>query len=183
EGLTRIARRVHRYTCILAATLRQAGIDAGTAFFDTLRIGGIDAEAIHLAASHERVNLRKIDATSVGISLDETTTRGDLKALARIFGIQLDDAAIEALDAETPDAIPAGLLRDTPFLTHPVFNRYHSEHEMLRYLRQLADKDLAMDRTMIPLGSCTMKLNATAEMIPITWPEFANIHPLAPPSQ
>src|SRR5690606_27844591 len=113
--------------------------------------------------------------------LDETTTREDVVALAKIFGVQVDD--VDALDAETADALPPELLRTSAYLQHPVFNTYHSEHELLRYMRALSDKDLAMDRTMIPLGSCTMKLNATAEMIPITWPEFANIHPLAPAAQ
>jgi len=181
EGLTRIARRVHRYTAILAAALRGAGLRVGDAFFDTLRVDGVNADEIHLYASHDRINLRKIGPDSVGISLDETTTRHDVVAIARIFGVGIDD--IDALDAATADALPAGLVRTSQFLQHPIFNTHHSEHELLRYLRQLADKDLAMDRTMIPLGSCTMKLNATAEMIPVTWPEFAGIHPLAPASQ
>ncbi|HRO26098.1 MAG TPA: aminomethyl-transferring glycine dehydrogenase [Luteimonas sp.] len=183
EGLTRIARRVHRQAAILAAALRQAGVSVGEGFFDTLHVTGVDAEQVHLYASHQRINLRKLDASSVGISLDETVTRADLAALAKIFGADLTDSAIEALDAATADALPASLRRSSDFLTHPVFNTHHSEHELLRYMRALADKDLAMDRTMIPLGSCTMKLNATAEMIPITWPEFANVHPLAPASQ
>ncbi|WP_140723060.1 aminomethyl-transferring glycine dehydrogenase [Pseudomonas sp. Hp2] len=181
DGLKRIATRVHRYTAILAAALRSAGLQLNDTFFDTLTVEGVDAEEIHTYASHARINLRKIDGRRVGISLDETATRQDVVALAKLFGVQIDD--IEALDAETPDALPAGLRRTSAFLTHPVFNTHHSEHELLRYLRSLADKDLAMDRTMIPLGSCTMKLNATAEMIPVTWPEFANIHPLAPAAQ
>src|SRR5690606_14213148 len=168
---------------ILAAALRKAGVQVDEGFFDTLHVGGVDAEQVHLYASHQRINLRKIDATSVGISLDETVTRADLAALAKIFGADLDDATIDALDAATPDALPQALLRESAFLQHPVFNTHHSEHELLRYMRALADRDLGMDRTMIPLGSCTMKLNATAEMIPITWPEFADIHPLAPGSQ
>jgi glycine dehydrogenase len=180
-GLTRIARRVHRLAAILAGALRQAGVDVGSDFFDTLHIRGIDAAAIHARAQAAHVNLRQIDAGSLGISLDETTTRENVVALAALFGARIDD--IDALDAVTTDALPAALRRQSAFLTHPVFNTHHSEHELLRYLRALADKDLAMDRTMIPLGSCTMKLNATAEMIPITWPEFANIHPLAPAAQ
>ncbi len=183
EGLVRVARRVHRMTAILAAALRQAGVQVSEGFFDTLLVTGVDADQVHLYASHQRINLRKIDATRVGISLDETTTRADLAALAKVFGAELGDNAINALDATTADALPAALLRETGFLQHPVFNTHHSEHELLRYMRALADKDLAMDRTMIPLGSCTMKLNANAEMIPVTWPEFANIHPLAPASQ
>ncbi len=183
DGLTRIARRVHRQAAILAAALRQAGVSVADNFFDTLHLTGVNAEQVHLFASHQRINLRKIDAGSVGISLDETTTRADLSAIAKVFGVDLDDAAIDALDAEIGDELPASLTRSSAFLTHPVFNTHHSEHELLRYLRALADKDLAMDRTMIPLGSCTMKLNATAEMIPVTWPAFANIHPLAPAAQ
>jgi glycine dehydrogenase len=181
EGLTRIARRVHRLTAILAASLRAAGVQVGRHFFDTLHVTGIDANAVLDRALDAGINLRAIDGTSLGLSLDETTTREDVVALARVFGARIDD--IDALDRETADALPAGLLRTSPFLAHPVFNTHHSEHELLRYMRGLADKDLAMDRTMIPLGSCTMKLNATAEMIPVTWPEFANIHPLAPADQ
>jgi glycine dehydrogenase len=181
DGLVRIARRVHRLTAILAAALRKCGVEVGGDFFDTLFVTGVDAADIHVKAAKAGINLRRIDAGSVGISLDETTTRDEVVALAGLFDAIIDD--IDALDAATPDALPASLLRTSKFLTHPVFNTHHSEHEMLRYMRALADKDLAMDRTMIPLGSCTMKLNATAEMIPITWPEFADIHPLAPADQ
>lgn len=181
QGLTRIARRTHRFAAILAAALGKSGVSVGKHFFDTLHVTGIDAAAVHAKAEAARVNLRQIDAGSVGISLDETTSRADLTILASLFGAELGD--IDALDAATADALPDGLLRQSKFLTHPVFNTHHSEHELLRYMRTLADKDLAMDRTMIPLGSCTMKLNATAEMIPVTWPEFANIHPLAPAAQ
>ncbi|NIJ68262.1 aminomethyl-transferring glycine dehydrogenase [Xanthomonas sp. 60] len=180
EGLTRIARRTHRLAVILASALRSHGVAVGTDFFDTLHITDVDAEAIHAAARAAGYNLRAIDSRSVGISLDETATREDIVAVAAMFGAPLD---IEALDATVAPAIPAGLQRTSAFLTHPVFNTHHSEHELLRYLRSLADKDLAMDRTMIPLGSCTMKLNATAEMIPVTWPEFGNIHPLVPADQ
>ncbi|TWI07313.1 aminomethyl-transferring glycine dehydrogenase [Aerolutibacter ruishenii] len=181
EGLTRIARRTHRLASILAGALRFAGVTVGPDFFDTLHVLGVDADAIHAKAKAARINLRHIDAGSVGISLDETTTRDDIVAIAGLFGATIAD--IDVMDANTADELPAGLLRTSAFLTHPVFNTHHSEHELLRYLRSLADKDLAMDRTMIPLGSCTMKLNATAEMIPITWPEFGNIHPLAPAEQ
>ncbi|HYM85938.1 MAG TPA: aminomethyl-transferring glycine dehydrogenase, partial [Pseudoxanthomonas sp.] len=181
EGLTRIARRAHRLATLLASALREAGMNVGDGFFDTLHVTGVEAASLHAKAATVRINLRAIDAGSVGISLDETTTREDLAALAGLFDVTLTD--IDALDANATDALPASLSRTSPFLTHPVFNTHHSEHEMLRYMRSLADKDLAMDRTMIPLGSCTMKLNATAEMIPVTWPEFGNIHPLAPASQ
>ncbi|MCC5043627.1 MULTISPECIES: aminomethyl-transferring glycine dehydrogenase [Xanthomonas] len=180
EGLTRIARRTHRLAAILAAALRSAGVTVGEHFFDTLHVKAIDADAIHAKARAAGINLRAIDSEAVGISLDETSTRADVVALAQLFGAQAD---IDALDAATADALPQGLRRTSAFLQHPVFNTHHSEHELLRYMRSLADKDLAMDRTMIPLGSCTMKLNATAEMIPVTWPEFGAIHPLAPPEQ
>ncbi|MDE2225486.1 MAG: aminomethyl-transferring glycine dehydrogenase [Xanthomonadaceae bacterium] len=181
EGLVRIARRTHRFAAILAAALRKGGIEVAGDFFDTLHVTGIDAHTVHAMAHAAHVNLRRIDDQSLAIALDETTTRDDVHQLASLFGARIDD--VDALDRETPDALPASLVRHSAFLTHPVFNSYRSEHEMLRYLRQLADKDLALDRSMIPLGSCTMKLNATAEMVPITWPEFANIHPLAPADQ
>jgi glycine dehydrogenase len=181
DGLVRIARRTHRLAAILAAALRRAGIKVGDDFFDTLHVTGIDAHTVHAMAGAAHINLRHIDATSLSISLDETTTRDDVVQLAALFGARIED--IDALDRDTPDALPAALRRQSAFLVHPVFNSHHSEHEMLRYLRQLADKDLALDRSMIPLGSCTMKLNATAEMIPVTWPEFGNIHPLAPATQ
>ncbi|MBE1159705.1 aminomethyl-transferring glycine dehydrogenase [Dyella acidiphila] len=181
EGLQRIARRTHRLAAILAAALRNAGMTVGSNFFDTLHITQVDADAIHAKAASKGLNLRQIHGQAVGISLDETTTRADVQALAELFGADLGD--IDEVDTATADALPAALLRQAPFLQHPVFNTHHSEHELLRYMRSLADKDLAMDRTMIPLGSCTMKLNATAEMIPVTWPEFGQIHPLAPAEQ
>jgi glycine dehydrogenase len=184
QGLKRIAQRVHRLTAILAAGLRSAGLRVTDRFFDTITVRGVDANKIHAAARAQKINLRVLEnepgADAVGISLDETTTRTDVEALWRVFGVT---ANIDAIDATVRDAYPASLARTSAYLSHPVFNQYHAEHEMLRYLRSLADRDLALDRTMIPLGSCTMKLNATAEMIPITWPEFANIHPLAPADQ
>ncbi|UJJ60236.1 aminomethyl-transferring glycine dehydrogenase [Rhodanobacter denitrificans] len=180
QGLTRVARRVHRLSAILARALRGANLTVGDEFFDTVCVTGIDADAIHAEAEAAGINLRHLDSTRLGVSLDETTTREDVRALASLFRVDVD---IDGLDNEPIDALPAQLLRSSAFLGHPVFNSYHSEHELLRYMRRLADKDLAMDRTMIPLGSCTMKLNATAEMLPVTWPEFAQIHPLAPASQ
>ncbi|MFN3311449.1 MAG: aminomethyl-transferring glycine dehydrogenase [Thermomonas sp.] len=186
DGLKRIARRVARYTAILAAGLRQLGhASVHATAFDTLCIDAGDRSAALLErARAHRANLRVRGNGSICISLDETTTRADLELLWRIFGG--DDATlpdIDALDASAPSLIPAELARTSAFMTHPVFNTHHSEHELLRYMRTLADKDLAMDRTMIPLGSCTMKLNATAEMIPVTWPEFGNLHPFAPAEQ
>ena len=186
DGLARIAARVARYTAVLAAGLRTLGhASVHATAFDTLCIDAGERNAAIAARARDLgANLRVRGNGSLCVSLDETTTRADLALLWRIFGG--DDAAlpdIDALDASAPDLVPAHLRRTSAFLTHPVFNTHHSEHELLRYMRSLADKDLAMDRTMIPLGSCTMKLNATAEMIPVTWPEFANIHPLAPADQ
>ena len=186
DGLTRIASRVARLTSILAAGLRELGhASVHASAFDTLCIdAGERNAAIAERARAHRANLRVRANGSLCVSLDETTTRADIELLWRIFST--DGAAlpsIDALDASAPSLIPAELARTSTFMTHPVFNTHHSEHEMLRYMRSLADKDLAMDRTMIPLGSCTMKLNATAEMIPVTWPEFGNLHPLAPAAQ
>jgi glycine dehydrogenase len=178
-GLAQIANRTHRFTTILAGALQQAGFAlANQTWFDTLTIATDSADALHAAAVEHGVNLRKVDAGHVGVSLDETTTRDDIALLCKIFGAGEAD-----FDALADDAFPAQLARTSTYLTHPTFHRYHAEHEMLRYLRSLADKDLALDRTMIPLGSCTMKLNATSEMIPVTWPEFSNIHPFAPDAQ
>ena len=181
DGIRCIATRTHRLAALLATALRKADVEVGTGFFDTLHVTGVDADAVHARAAAARINLRRIDGRSLAISLDETSTRADVLALAKLFGARIDD--IDELDASTADALPAPLRRESDFMQHPVFNTHHSEHELLRYMRSLADKDLAMDRTMIPLGSCTMKLNGTAEMIPVTWPEFANIHPLAPADQ
>src|SRR5262249_20234555 len=129
------------------------------------------------------VNFRRLDDATLGLSLDETTTRGDVERVFAVFSGAAPAVTVEALDATVEDALPGALERTSPFLTHPTFNRYHSETEMLRYLRRLADRDIALDRAMIPLGSCTMKLNATSEMIPVTWPEFGAMHPFAPADQ
>ncbi|CAN7268563.1 aminomethyl-transferring glycine dehydrogenase [Pseudoxanthomonas sp. LjRoot168] len=186
EGLARIAGRVARLTAILAEGLRTLGYPAVHASaFDTLCIEPGDArDAILARAKAARLNLRVRGNGSLCISLDETTTRADIDALWGVFAAEGPTLpSVDALDASAPSLIPAALRRTSAFLTHPVFNTHHSEHELLRYMRALSDKDLALDRTMIPLGSCTMKLNATAEMIPVTWPEFGNIHPLAPAEQ
>ncbi|SAI69811.1 glycine dehydrogenase [Bordetella ansorpii] len=188
-GIARIAHRVQRYTAILRAELVKLGIKvANDTFFDTLLLEtGPATPAILTAATCEHINLRRVDGARLAVSLDETVSAADLQALVNVFaaGLEHDDVAldIEALDAQAAGGIPAALRRQGPILSHPVFSSVRSETDMLRYLRRLADKDLALDRTMIPLGSCTMKLNATAEMIPITWPEFAQLHPYAPPSQ
>ncbi|MEU2873941.1 aminomethyl-transferring glycine dehydrogenase [Streptomyces olivoreticuli] len=182
DGLASIARRTHRYATLLAAGLRAGGVEvAHGSYFDTLtvRVPGRAAEVV--AGARDRgVNLRLIDADRAGIACDETTTREVVASVWSAFGV---DADIEALDATTPDALPEGLLRTDDYLTHPVFHAHRSETAMLRYLRSLADRDYALDRGMIPLGSCTMKLNATTEMEPVTWPEFGALHPFAPVEQ
>ncbi|CAH0171786.1 Glycine dehydrogenase (decarboxylating) [Massilia sp. Bi118] len=187
KGLEQIARRVHRYTGILAASLQGLGYQlVNETYFDTLTVIADNADELHRIANDKGVNLRRIDARHVGLSLDETTGRDEIALLAQIFGEAAGksvDVDFDSLDSDVADAFPASLSRTSAYLTHPTFHRYHAEHEMLRYLRSLADKDLALDRTMIPLGSCTMKLNATSEMIPVTWPEFSNIHPFAPDDQ
>ena len=184
DGLRRIAQRVHLMTSVLAKGLHLNNIEpVNTHWFDTLTIKtGARTADIHAAAEGRGINLRVIDASTVGVSLDETTTRDDIACLWDIL-IGNHNLSIEQLSEEVGAALPTDLVRSDSFLTHPTFNRYHSETEMLRYLRKLSDKDIALDRAMIPLGSCTMKLNATAEMLPITWPEFSNMHPFAPASQ
>jgi glycine dehydrogenase len=186
RGLATIAARVHRLTGILSAGLRQLGLDVvNDTYFDTLTLAtGVRTGAIHELATAAHVNLRRIDAGRVGVSLDETTTRDRVRLLWTIFaaeGAALPD--FDAIERDVGGAWPPGLGRTTAFLAHPTFNRHHSETGMLRYLRRLADKDIALDRAMIPLGSCTMKLNATLEMIPVTWREFAHMHPFAPANQ
>ena len=186
-GIRRIANRVNRYTAILRAELVKLGVKvANDSFFDTLLLEtGAATPAILTAADCAHVNLRRVDGARLAVSLDETVTAADLQALVNVFasGLERDDVEldIDALDAAAASGIPAAVARESAILKHPVFSSVQSETDMLRYLRKLADKDLALDRTMIPLGSCTMKLNATAEMIPITWPEFALIHPSRPP--
>ncbi|MCC6250462.1 MAG: aminomethyl-transferring glycine dehydrogenase [Rubrivivax sp.] len=187
EGLKRIARRVASYTAVLAAGLREMGLEVPTTqAFDTLTVAtGARTEAIIAAALREGANLRRLTADHIAVTLDETTTRADLEALWRWFAPKgaTKRPSVAAYEKGIEPLIPPALRRTSTFLTHPVFNTHHSETEMLRYIRSLADKDLALDRSMIPLGSCTMKLNATSEMIPVTWPEFAGLHPFAPRDQ
>ena len=188
-GLKRIAQRVASYTAVLAAGLKELGCAVrSTSAFDAIVVDTGKATAALASKARERgMNLRRFPAWSdsmLGINLDETTTRDDIHAIWSVFaapGQALPDMA--QFEKGVASMIPVEMRRTTPFLTHPVFNRHHSETEMLRYIRSLSDKDLALDRTMIPLGSCTMKLNATSEMLPITWPEFANMHPFAPADQ
>ncbi|GAA3167140.1 aminomethyl-transferring glycine dehydrogenase [Blastococcus jejuensis] len=182
EGLTAIAARVHRSALVLAGWLRAGGLEVvHEHFFDTveIRVPGRAAEVV-AAAAERRINLRQVDADTVAVACDETTSVATLRAVAEAFGVTADESA---LADDGADALPGDLRRRTPFLTHPVFSAHRSETAMLRYLRALSDKDLALDRTMIPLGSCTMKLNAATEMAAITWPEFANLHPFAPVEQ
>ncbi|MEO6031488.1 MAG: glycine dehydrogenase (aminomethyl-transferring), partial [Burkholderiaceae bacterium] len=202
EGLKRIARRIAAYTAILAAGLKQSGWQlVNSNAFDTLEIDTAGKTTDILRAAVERgMNLRRASQGSVSISLDETTTRADVQTLWDVFatraqpggtapegtdhaGAKESRSSFAPFENGVASLIPPQLMRRSAFLTHPVFNRHHSETEMLRFIRSLSDKDLALDRTMIPLGSCTMKLNATAEMIPISWPEFADIHPFAPIEQ
>ncbi|MBC3811483.1 aminomethyl-transferring glycine dehydrogenase [Undibacterium aquatile] len=184
DGLRRIAQRVQRFTAILAAGVQQLGLSlANSTYFDTLTINVSDAGAVHAAATAAGINLRQISATQVGVSLDETVVREDIVSLLTVLAQGKNVPDFAALETAATETVPSTLVRSSAFLTHPTFSRYHAEHEMLRYLRSLADKDLALDRSMIPLGSCTMKLNATSEMIPVTWPEFSNIHPFAPDDQ
>jgi glycine dehydrogenase len=180
EGLREIAQSIHHQASILAAGLERLGFKRlNWHFFDTLTIQAEGrVEEILARARSKGINLRKLDDSHIGIALDETTTPEIIEAVWAAFGGSLTYA-----DFAPQDNLPASLQRKSSYLTHPVFNRYHSETELLRYMRKLADRDLALDRAMIPLGSCTMKLNATAEMMPITWPEFAQLHPFAPAEQ
>jgi glycine dehydrogenase len=192
QGLKTIALRVNRVAAILAAGAKQLGYTlVNEAFFDTVTFEtGARTQTLHDAALARGMNLRHVSETRVGVSVDETTTRADLADLLAVFAqaaFASEAPSVDALDAELSKggtaSFPAALVRESAYLTHPVFNRHHSETEMLRYLRSLSDKDLALDRSMIPLGSCTMKLNATSEMLPVTWPEFGRIHPFAPAEQ
>ena len=188
QGLRTIASRIHRLAAILARALANNGLTPLFAhFFDTVCIdAGERAQTLIAAAEAAGFNLRDGGSGQIGIAIDETTTRADIAALLDALGIAVDADGLNALDAEVRVAdasLPPALLRDDAILTHPVFNTHHTEHEMLRYLKKLQNRDLALDHSMISLGSCTMKLNATSEMIPVTWPEFANLHPFAPTKQ
>ena len=186
EGLKRIARRVQRLTAVLAHALRGAGARVNAEpVFDTLTIGNVSAARVHAAAEGRKFNLRPIDETSVGLSLDETTTLDDVRTLVAFFSESAGagfDAQLTGLDARLAD-LPAPHARQSTFLQHPVFQRHHTEHEMLRYIKRLEAKDLSLVHSMISLGSCTMKLNATSEMFPVSWPEFGRLHPFAPAGQ
>ncbi len=183
DGLRRIAQRTHYLTQVLAAGIDKASSRTSTDhFFDTISVRcQEDASIIHQRAIELGINLRHIDKQTIGISLDETCDAEHVESVWQAFG--LEDLSFASVARETASTLPDEYLRKDDILTHPVFKQYHTETEMLRYLRALADKDIALDRAMIPLGSCTMKLNASSEMFPISWPEFANIHPFAPSEQ
>ncbi len=186
-GLKRIAQRIHRLTVTLAAGLSRLGYKLGSApYFDTLRVDVAENRAADIVerANAHHINLRLIDAHTIGISLDETTSADDLLALFKVFaGDQTPHFTPEELATEVNAEVSDRFARTSTYLTHPVFSQYHSETELLRYIYRLQAKDLSLTTAMIPLGSCTMKLNATAEMIPVTWPEFGQIHPFAPLDQ
>jgi glycine dehydrogenase len=189
KGLVAIARRVHLSAAALRKALLAAGVNVlNDTFFDTLLLEtGVRTTQVLQAARQAQINLRLVNANQVALSLDETVTVHDLTALVSLFAnVMGKPAPVIDLTADAHSAllgVPASVVRQKPILSHPVFSSIQSETDMLRYLRKLSDKDLALDRTMIPLGSCTMKLNATVEMIPVTWPEFALIHPFAPAEQ
>ena len=180
QGLCTIARRVHSLSALLAQELKAQGVNVeNDQYFDTLHISGIDSAAILAKAQADQYNINVRGESSMTVSLDETSTLDDVKSILSWFGIENKNLNDSHLESHLRD----NNLRKDEFLVQDVFNRYHSETEMMRYLRKLSDKDIALDRSMIPLGSCTMKLNAATEMTPVTWPEFANIHPFAPAEQ
>jgi glycine dehydrogenase len=183
EGLKRIAQRTRLLTQMLADGLKSLGLKVNAEpVFDTLTVAGVDADKIHAAAANAKINLRVVDAGKVGISLDETTTAGDVEALLALFGSVDFGSQLSALSSQPAD-YTAPHARTSAYLTAKVFSSYHTEHEMLRYIKRLENKDLSLVHSMISLGSCTMKLNATSEMFPVTWPEFGRLHPFAPDDQ
>jgi glycine dehydrogenase len=178
EGLKKIAQRIHGLTQVLAAGIQASGLkQVNEHYFDTLKIAVADKEVIRQKAEKAEINFRYFADNHIGVSLDETSTISDVKAILEVLGGSLKQTGNPSMNW------PDDLVRTSPFMTHPVFNSHHAEHEMLRYIKKLENKDLSMVHSMISLGSCTMKLNATSEMIPVTWPELGNIHPFAPSSQ
>ena len=185
KGLTQIATRVHRLTGVLAAALRKAGFTLlHESFFDTLsvKVTAAKAKGIVRRAARRRMNLRRVK-TGLTVTLDETTQLADVQDLIEVFSGAAFGGSLEDLAREAAVTVPESVARTSPFLTHPVFNRYHAEHEMLRYIKTLESRDLSLTHSMIPLGSCTMKLNASSEMLPLTLPGFSNMHPFAPQDQ
>ena len=186
DELRRIAQRIHRLTVILADGLRKLGHKVPTQhFFDTITVTtGNATEFVMAAARSEKINLRQVDMNTIGISLNEKATPGDVRKLFNIFTHDLGgEVSIDEIDAGAKSSLPTTLVRTSDYLTHPVFNKHHSETSLMRYMRKLADKDLALDRSMIPLGSCTMKLNSATQLIPVTWPGYGRIHPFVPLDQ
>ncbi|MCH7881617.1 MAG: aminomethyl-transferring glycine dehydrogenase [Proteobacteria bacterium] len=186
DEIRRIAQRIHRLTVILADGLRELGHTVPTKhFFDTITVTtGNATEFVMAAARSEKINLRYVDINTVGISLDEKATPGDIETLFNIFTHDRGDrVSLDTIDAKAKSTLPEALVRTSKYLTHPIFNKYHSETDLMRYMRKLADKDLALDRSMIPLGSCTMKLNAATQLVPVTWPGYGRIHPFVPLDQ
>ena len=205
DGLKEIATRIHNMTAVFAEAIRQLGHTVKTeSFFDTITIElSFSADDLIKRAESVGINLRKVDLKTVGVSLDETVTKDDLKMLVWVFsdlpGEAVGTFGQPQISSKMPDidsianklnlsvqsahGIPEDLRRTSAYMTHPVFNTYHCETEMLRYITRLQSKDLSLAHAMIPLGSCTMKLNATTEMVPVTWPEFGSLHPFAPPDQ
>jgi len=182
-----IARRVHHFTAILAAGIRDVGFERKNYyFFDTLTVHTLNhTEVIYQKAQQQGLNLRLVDSETLAISLDETTTLNDVEQLLQLFDGNTTQLSFysEQVEQNEFSAIPPSCLRHSTYLTHPVFNSYHSETQMMRYMKHLENKDYSLTHGMIPLGSCTMKLNAATEMIPITWPEFGQLHPFAPQEQ
>ena len=189
-GLTRIAKKVHLFTQLLCASVERLGFRVvNDTYFDTLTIDVSpvckNAEIVHAAAAFKFINLRRVDSTHVGVTLDESVGHEDLQTLVSVFSTAASGPTnvLANISEPTAPSIPLALARTSEFLPHPVFNTHHSETEMLRYIFHLASKDLSLVHTMIPLGSCTMKLNSTSSMIPLTWPEFGGVHPFAPVDQ
>nr|XP_043627676.1 glycine dehydrogenase (decarboxylating) A, mitochondrial-like [Erigeron canadensis] len=186
EGLKTIAQRTHGLAATFSAGLKKLGtVDVqGLPFFDTVKINCIDSSVIAEEAYKNKINLRIVDKNTITVSFDETTTIEDVDTLFKVFSLGSPVTFTTAsLAPEVQDVIPSGLIRETPYMTHPIFNSFHTEHELLRYISKLQSKDLSLCHSMIPLGSCTMKLNATTEMMPVTWPAFADMHPFAPTEQ
>jgi len=186
SGLKRIARRVKLLTEVLAAGLRQAGATVNVEpVFDTLTVGRVSAARVHAAAEAKKINLRRVDDYTVGLSLDEATTLEEVETLLTFFSESISSSFAAQVSTLSPNLaeFPAAFTRRSTFLEYPTFSAYHTEHEMLRYIKRLETKDLSLVHSMIPLGSCTMKLNATSEMFPVSWPEFSKLHPFAPSEQ
>jgi len=188
-GLQRIAHKVHKFTQVFKSAVEAMGYKSmHDSFFDTVTLDVSEvssAEAVHGHASQAFVNLRRIDDKHVGVSFDESVSANDLVKLLGVFSAAASTETLSLTDLSEPTmpSIPVNMRRTSDFLPHPVFNKHHSETEMLRYITHLASKDLGLVHSMIPLGSCTMKLNSTSSMIPLTWPEFSSVHPFAPPDQ